>query len=217
AGIEDLLWSLTSLGGQSLVGDDPLTLDLTKGTASGFAGCNTYNGPYERSGTSIQIGPLASTRRICPEPPGLMDQEIQFLAELQNAEGLAIDRNGLQLFGSKSPVTLSFHSVVLGTVGFLQSIEPAPGWALTVQLQDVSKADVAAVVIGETVTTDFSSLPVPYTIAFDPTKIDTRFNYAVSARITDSTGTLLFVNTQAYRVITAGNPSIVEVIVEPAN
>lgn len=215
AGIEDLLWSLDSLGGIPLVLDSAITMDLTDGNANGTAGCNTYNAPYELSGTSISFGTPATTRMACPEPPGLMDQENQYLTELQNVEAYSIQSDGLQMFGSASPVTLFYDSVVMGTVGFMQPLEIPSGSTLTVQLQDTSLQDVAATVLGETVITDFSEIPIPFSVSYDPTEIDIRNTYSISARITDEAGNLIFINTTAYNVITNDNPSVVDVIVEP--
>jgi len=215
AGIEDLLWSLKSLGGLDLVPGSTITMDLTDGTASGTAGCNTYSGFYEPSGTSISFGPMATTRAACPEPPGLMEQENQYLTELQNVEAYSMQSDGLQMFGSASPVTLFYDSAVMGTVGFMQPLEIPSGSTLTVQLQDTSLQDVAAKVLGETVITDFTVIPIPFSVSYDPTAIDMRFTYSISARITDGAGNLIFINATAFNVITNGNPSVVEVIVEP--
>jgi len=215
AGIEDLLWSLKSLGGQDLVPGSTITMALTDGNANGSAGCNTYNAPYELSGTSIGFDTPATTRMACPEPPGVMDQENQYLTELQNIEEFSIQEDDLQMFGSASPVTLFYDSVVMGTIGFMQPLEIPSGSTLTVHLQDTSLQDVAATVLGETVITDFTVIPIPFSVAFDPTEIDTRFTYSISARITDEAGNLIFINTTAYNVITNDNPSVVDVIVEP--
>ncbi len=215
AGMEDLLWSLSLLGGNELVLDSVITMALTNGEVSGSAGCNNYFGGYALSGNMISFGVFGTTRKACPEPPGLMDQENQYLTELQNAEAYSIDSKGLQTFGSASPVTLFYNSVVMGTLGFMQPVEIPSGSTLTVQLQDTSLADVPAKILGETVIVDFSVLPVPFSVSFDPTLIDTRNTYSISARITDEAGNLIFINTSAYPVITRGNPSVVEVIVEP--
>ena len=128
---------------------------------------------------------------------------------------LNIDLDGLQMFGSASPVTLFYDAVAMGTVGFMQPLEIPSGSTLIVQLQDTSLQDVAAKVLGETVITDFSVIPIPFSVSYDPTVIDARFTYSISARITDEAGNLIFINTTAFNVITNGNPSIVEVIVEP--
>jgi heat shock protein HslJ len=36
------------------------------GRIEGFAGCNTFSGPYIVSGETVKIGPLISTRMFCP-------------------------------------------------------------------------------------------------------------------------------------------------------
>ena len=51
------------------------------GTVSGSSGCNTFNGPYTLEGTSLTVGPLATTMKACDQP--IMDQEAQFLTALQ--------------------------------------------------------------------------------------------------------------------------------------
>ncbi len=86
---------------------------------------------------------------------------------------------------------------------------------LKVQLQDTSLQDVAATVLGEFETTDFSTLPVPFAVSYDPTRIDMRNEYSISVRIEDGSGNLLFINTTRVGVITRDNPNVVEVIVEP--
>jgi heat shock protein HslJ len=51
------------------------------GQVAGDAGCNTYNGPYKLDGTSLTVGPLATTFKACEQ--AIMDQEAQFLKALQ--------------------------------------------------------------------------------------------------------------------------------------
>jgi heat shock protein HslJ len=65
-------------------------------TLSGNAGCNDYSGPYTAKGTTISIGPLASTLRLCADP-AVDQQETDYLAALQLAKSFRIDSNGLTL------------------------------------------------------------------------------------------------------------------------
>ena len=58
-----------------------LTADFGADQVAGSAGCNDYSGPYTLTGTTLKIGPLATTRKACD--PKNMDQETQFLAALQ--------------------------------------------------------------------------------------------------------------------------------------
>jgi len=55
------------------------------GQVSGSSGCNRYSGGYEATGTALKVGPLASTQMACDKPAGVMEQEQQYLAALQNA------------------------------------------------------------------------------------------------------------------------------------
>jgi heat shock protein HslJ len=59
-----------------------LTATFTaEGQVGGDAGCNSYSGPYKLDGTSLTVGPLATTRKACEQ--AIMDQETAFLAALQ--------------------------------------------------------------------------------------------------------------------------------------
>jgi len=51
-------------------------------------------------------------------------------------------------------------------------------------------------------------------VNYNPEVIDQRYTYAIGMRITDDSGTLLYINTSAYNVITQGNQSVVEVTVD---
>jgi uncharacterized lipoprotein YbaY len=151
----------------------------------------------------------------CNEPEGIMDQEGQYLGSLETVESFRYAQSGLQMMDASSTVVLFYRPIVAGTVSYQQMIELSPDAVLTVQLQDVSKADAPATVIGETIVTEFDGIPIPFAVSYDPEVIDTRNTYALSVRITDGAGNLLFTNTTSYPVITQGNPSEVEVMVDP--
>jgi uncharacterized lipoprotein YbaY len=57
-------------------------------------------------------------------------------------------------------------------------------------------------------------VPIPFALIYSPEQIDPRFSYAVQARITVD-GQLRFINTTRTAVITQGNPTAVEVRVDP--
>jgi heat shock protein HslJ len=66
----------------SVMADTKLTAEFGQNTVSGFAGCNDYNAPVKLDPPTIAIGPIASTRKACSSPEGVMDQEAAFLAAL---------------------------------------------------------------------------------------------------------------------------------------
>jgi heat shock protein HslJ len=65
------------------------------GTISGNAGCNTYNGTYEVSGTDMTIGPLATTKMACE--PDVSTQEANYLAALGQVSTFKIRGDQLEL------------------------------------------------------------------------------------------------------------------------
>jgi heat shock protein HslJ len=82
----------------SVLNGTTLTAEFgTDGTLSGNGGCNTYSGSYKVNGNEISIGPLASTKKFCNDPAGIMEQETQLLAALQTASTYLIEGNSLEL------------------------------------------------------------------------------------------------------------------------
>lgn len=84
-------WSVTGFNNGRQAVTSPLTgtalsLDFAAaGRLSGSAGCNRYTATAQLSGETIRIGPPAATRRLCSQPPGVMEQEQQFLRALPTA------------------------------------------------------------------------------------------------------------------------------------
>jgi len=95
----------------SVMADTQLTADFgADGNLTGFAGCNNYNATYTVSGTNaIQIGPVASTRKACDQPQGVMDQETQYLAALSTAATYTIDAGKLEMRTSDGAIAASFQ------------------------------------------------------------------------------------------------------------
>jgi putative lipoprotein len=110
--------------------------------------------------------------------------------------------------------TANANSLVSGTVAYRDRMAMPANALLTVQLQDVSLADVPAAVIAEQ-KIEFAGkqVPLPFELHYDRAKIDRSHTYSVSARITVD-GQLKFLNTSAHRVITRGNPAQVNVMLQ---
>jgi heat shock protein HslJ len=94
-------WSATGInnGKQavvSLVADTTVTAVFGEdGTITGSAGCNTYNGTYEVSGTDLTIGTLATTMMACE--PDVSTQEADYLAALARVTTYSISGDQLEL------------------------------------------------------------------------------------------------------------------------
>jgi heat shock protein HslJ len=83
----------------SVLAGTEITARFAAGSLSGSAGCNTYTAGYTVTAGSdaIAIGPPASTRAFCAEPPGVMDQEAAYLAALPTAARYRIEGAQLRL------------------------------------------------------------------------------------------------------------------------
>ncbi|MBT1444968.1 YbaY family lipoprotein [Shewanella sp. JM162201] len=85
-----------------------------------------------------------------------------------------------------------------GSVWFRERLALPPESVLTVQVQDVSRMDVAAEVLGE-MTVSVQSVPKDFSFVFKRDQFKPGHTYAVGARIRQG-DKLLFINTQSYTV-----------------
>ena len=96
-------WSVTVFNNGRQAAVSPLAgTDLSlafsgDGRVSGSAGCNTFNGSFTSDGVMLSIGSLATTRRMCAAPAGVMEQEQQFLQALQSAATANFESDRLDL------------------------------------------------------------------------------------------------------------------------
>lgn len=78
------------------------------GTLTGSAGCNQYNTTYTTDGSAITIGPAASTKKLCPEPKGVMEQEAAYLKALATATTFSVDGSGLTLLTDTGTIAVTY-------------------------------------------------------------------------------------------------------------
>ena len=94
---------------------------------------------------------------------------------------------------------------ISGEVRFHREVELPDGTTVTVKLLDTSYADASAVELGRDVIEDADALPVRFSIEYDPSEIDDRNEYTLSARI-EVGDELLYINDTVHPVLTGGNP-----------
>jgi len=76
------------------------------GQLSGSAGCNRYFADFEISDTNLKIYPIGTTRMICHNPVGVMEQEGRFLQAMESAHSFRIEDGRLELLNSDGLVTV---------------------------------------------------------------------------------------------------------------
>lgn len=116
---------------------------------------------------------------------------------------------------ASQPVAPVPQNSVTGTVSYLPRIALPPDSMVKVELQDVSRQDAAAIVLGnQTITTNGRQVPFEFEISYDPALIQEGHTYVIRAQILTG-GQLRFTSTSRYAVITNGQPSRVDVRVDP--
>ncbi len=96
-------WRVTGInnGKQAVVsvlaGTAPTLVFGADGRASGSAGCNNFTVGYTADGSKVTIAEPASTRKMCAEPAGVMEQEQQFLAALATVATASVEGDRLEL------------------------------------------------------------------------------------------------------------------------
>ncbi|MGL4353373.1 MAG: META domain-containing protein [Aeromonas popoffii] len=98
ATLEGVYWDVTGFnnGRQAVVSALPgtrLSMVFEQGQVHGSSGCNTYQASFTSVENRLSIGPLLSTRMVCPAD-GVMQQEREFLAALESVKLWEI-RDGL--------------------------------------------------------------------------------------------------------------------------
>jgi putative lipoprotein len=104
------------------------------------------------------------------------------------------------------------QSSVRGSVTYWERMALPPDAVIEVQLFDISLVDCKPIA-EEKITLGDRQVPVPFELKFDPSAIDPKHSYSVSAKITVD-GELRFTGEQPSPVLTGGNPDIVEITVK---
>ena len=100
-------WQLTGYSnGQDafvsvLVGTEITAVFDADGGLSGSAGCNNYRSSYQTEANAIAIGPVATTRMMCGNPDGVMEQESAYLAALESAVAYRIQGDRLEMIDAE--------------------------------------------------------------------------------------------------------------------
>jgi heat shock protein HslJ len=93
----------------SLVAGTTITARFNEnGTISGSGGCNTYTSSFTTDGGAIRITKPAATRKACPSPAGVMEQEAAFFAALPAAESYRMGGSSLELLSPDGTFVATF-------------------------------------------------------------------------------------------------------------
>ncbi len=103
------------------------------------------------------------------------------------------------------------QSSVTGTASYRERIALPPDAVFEATLEDVSKADARAEVLGRATIERPGAPPFRFTIDYDPARIEPRHRYALRATIR-ARGRLLFTTDTHYPVLTHGAPESADLL-----
>lgn len=106
-----------------------------------------------------------------------------------------------------------FAQTITGEALIREKIALQPDTIFTATLQDVSRMDTLAIVLGKTIIKSPNS-PIKFSIDFDKSKINPSHTYTVRATIHDSNKKLLYTTDTAYRVLTGGQGMSVSMLLK---
>jgi copper homeostasis protein (lipoprotein) len=110
SGLASASWTLSELAGKPFhppSGQQAVTMsfDAQESQVSGSGGCNRYTGKYDTSGSTLHLGPIASTRMMCATGS---DTEQTFFEMLDKVASYSIDGDVLSLRAADGTVLAKF-------------------------------------------------------------------------------------------------------------
>ena len=98
--MDGTVWQLVSSNGGAPIEGTEITLRFEEGRVRGSSGCNTYDGGYTLGEDgAFNAGQIAVNEIGSKETKGVMDQEVEYLRNLQGADTLARDDTELTIEG----------------------------------------------------------------------------------------------------------------------
>ena len=103
SGLENKKWKLESYGQEASPQEVLYGTEITvafeggKNQVHGLSGVNTYSGSYRINGNRLSILELAWTEMYRNDPPGVMQQEAEYLKLFEAAESFVIQNNKLKI------------------------------------------------------------------------------------------------------------------------
>jgi uncharacterized lipoprotein YbaY len=152
----------------------------------------------------------------CTQPEGVLRQEQEFFTLFPSISTYRFENEQLKFWNPNGKLRLTFRAAVIGEVTYLNQTELPSGANVKVILQSANGTGTQNEVVAETVITNPGQLPVDFVLTYDYELIDPLNSYQVDAEIMDNFGNLMFGTPSGVSVITAGYPSILELLVEPA-
>jgi len=113
AAFEGILWNLMAyLNSQgevvNVLPGSEITAGFFNGQVTGYAGCNNYFGSYQIDGDRLVFSEIGSTEMACGEPEGVMQQESDYLANMEWATSYQMQEDQFKISKADGETILLF-------------------------------------------------------------------------------------------------------------
>ncbi|MGI2335881.1 MAG: META domain-containing protein [Dehalogenimonas sp.] len=137
--LDNTKWQLQSYGKAenpiAVLNGTEITVTFDSGRVYGSAGVNMYSGSFEVHGNKISIIDLVWTEMYRQEPPGVMEQESEYLKIFKAADNFLVKTDSLQINAGNETLTYTekTQGILRGsvTIGPITPVE-SPGEKPTV-------------------------------------------------------------------------------------
>lgn len=202
-------WRIEDVNGGGVI--DSARLEITfaaDGGVTGYGGCNSFTGRYAQDGASVEIGPLASTRRACAAE-ALTLQEARVLQALDAVTRASLEADGALILSGPAPARLLLRRMddeamaeeisVRGEVVAPPGADLPAGAIVRVVAQDVARQDVAAPELARVEAPATNGPIFTFSIAIPRERLTPHSQLAIRAQILLGYG-ILYTSTQRYDI-----------------
>jgi uncharacterized lipoprotein YbaY len=113
------------------------------------------------------------------------------------------------------PVAAGHEGMIDGSITYPERITLPKGAMIVVELFELSGDGGTSALVARRSFPAESQVPIPFRLDYDTSRVSSAGPYGIRARILVD-GALWFVNHQPEPVLTRGNPSTVQIVVQPA-
>ncbi len=215
-------WRIEDVDGGGVIDSSRLEITFAPdGGVSGQSGCNAFTGRYTQNGASVDIGPLASTRRACAE--ALMLQEARVLQALDAVTTASLEADGALVLTGAAPARLLLRRMdetatariaVSGEIYFLERIALPPNAVVRVTAEDVARVDAPATMLARVETPATAGPPFAFALEIPRDQLAPHARVAVRAQILSGYA-ILFTSTEHHGVALDGAPAPMRIRVFP--
>jgi len=94
---------------QDVLAGSKIAAEFNGDKTVGTAGCNNYFATFSVEENKLHTGAIASTRKMCHSPDGIMEQEADFFITLESSDSFKLEDDKLMIYDATGKLVLVFR------------------------------------------------------------------------------------------------------------